>query len=87
MLGQRLVDAAGFQQRVVAVQFHDLSQIQHHLVAPAVVGNGQQSAVKGFIEQKKPLPVGRGQRQFLVQRLQLVQLRLGGGFGHHRRSV
>src|SRR6185295_1761483 len=39
MLAQRILDPPRFEQGLMAVQFHDLAQIRHHLVAPAVAGD------------------------------------------------
>ena len=65
------------------VQFHHLAQVGHHLVAPAVVGNFQQTHVKRFIERKKAFPVADFFFKFIVQALQFLDLGRRCFFSHH----
>ncbi len=51
------------------VELHYLAQVGHHLIAPAVVGNGKQAQVKVFIDFKKSRTVADGFFQRLLQAL------------------
>jgi len=72
---------------VVSVQLHDLAQVGHHLVAPTVVGNGQQQHVEVFVERKKQVPVIHSRDQVFLKRLYLRQLILARAAGDNAGRV
>ena len=75
----------------MAVEFHDLAQVAHHLIAPAVVGRGQQQHVKTLVDLEEALPVRRRRLtrgfEFLVQGLQRPDLGRRGTARDHARGV
>lgn len=69
----------------MAVEFHDFAQVGHHLVASAVVGNGQQAHVELLVDGEELGGVGLSRFarlgrffQLFVQRLQFGQFGVGG---------
>ena len=66
----------------MAVQLHHLAQVGHHLVAPAVVGNFEQPHVEAFVGGEEAVAIGDAGFELPVQRLQLDELRVGGGTRH-----
>ncbi len=75
----------------MAVELHDLAQVGHHLVAPAVVGNFQQAHVKTLVDFKKALTVhllrSGSVFELFMQRLQFAHLCIVSALCHNACGI
>ena len=72
---QRLFNAPGLAQSVVADEFHHFAQVGHHLLAPAVVGGGQPTQVELLVDFEFELTIMKNVNWFTPTMVLLQDLR------------
>ena len=71
----------------MAIEFHHLAQVRHHLVAPSVVSDLEQAHMKAFVDFEELVGVANSCNQLLVNAVEVSQLSIARLDCHHTCRV